>query len=86
MTRVNRPVVLPAAGPNGPTGFTIVKFGAFNPASTTAEAPAEATPYLFFMMFFFKVNGLVVGQTLNFFAVRLAQPTHRVPKTGIQSD
>ena len=41
---VNLPVVLPAAEPNGPTGFTIVKFGAFNPASTTAEALAEATP------------------------------------------
>ncbi|TMI51604.1 hypothetical protein E6H13_08430 [Candidatus Bathyarchaeota archaeon] len=67
---VNRPVVLPAAGPNGPTGFTIVKFGAFKPANTTAEALAEATPYPFFMMFFFKVNGLIVGQTLNFFAVR----------------
>ncbi len=67
---VNRPVVLPGAGPNGPTGFTIVKFGSFTPASTTAEALAEATPYLFFMMFFFKVNGQIVGQTLNFFAVR----------------
>jgi len=49
---VTRPVVLPAAGPKGPTGFTVIKFGSFNPASTTAEALAEATPYLFFMMFF----------------------------------
>jgi len=67
---VNRPDVLPAAGPNGPTGFTIVKFGAFNPASTTAEALPGGHPYLFFIVFFFKVNGLIVGQTLNFFAVR----------------
>ncbi len=67
---VNRPVVVPAAGSNGPTGFTVIKFGSFNPASTTAEALSEATPYLFFMMFFFKLNGVVVGQTLNFFAIR----------------
>src|SRR5712692_2316923 len=67
---VNRPVVLPAAGPNGPTGFTIVKFGSFTPSSTTANKVSMATPYLFFLVFFYKVNGLVVGQTLTFFAVR----------------
>ena len=51
---VNRPVVLPAAGPKGPTGFTVIKFGSFNPASTTAEALAEATPTFFHDVFFSK--------------------------------
>src|SRR5712692_1538903 len=67
---VNRPVVLPPAGPNGPTGSTVIKFGSFTPGDTTAQYVSEATPYLFFLVFFFKISGQVVGQTLTFFAVR----------------
>jgi hypothetical protein len=72
---VNRPYVLPAAGPNGPTGFTIVKFGSFCPGSTCGNPPPTQdvdfpTPYLVFMGFFYKVNGVIVGQTISFVAIR----------------
>ena len=48
---VNRPIVLPAAEPNGPTGSTIVKYGSFIPSSTTPNKLSMATPYLFFLVF-----------------------------------
>jgi len=72
---VNRPYVLPGAGPNGPTGNTIIKFGSFCPGATCGNPPPNQdvdfpTPYLVFMGFFYKINGQIVGQTISFVAVR----------------
>ncbi|OLD05289.1 hypothetical protein E6H36_03735 [Candidatus Bathyarchaeota archaeon] len=73
---VNRPYVIPGAGPNGPSGFTIVKFGSFCPGSLCGNPPPPQdvdfpTPYLVFMGFFYKgANGILVGQTISFVAVR----------------
>jgi hypothetical protein len=78
------PYVLPAAGPSGPTGSTIIKFGSFCPGVATLDnngncVPGSpqpnqdvdfATPYLVFMGFFYKINGQIVGQTISFVAVR----------------
>ncbi len=72
---VNRPYTLPAAGPNGPTGSTIIKFGSFCPGSQCGNPPPTQdvdfpTPYLVFMGFFYKINGQIVGQTISFVAIR----------------
>ena len=72
---VNNPYVIPAAGPNGPTGFKILKFGSFCPGSTCGNPPPNQdvdfpTPYLVFMGFFYKINGIIVGQTISFVAIR----------------
>jgi len=81
---VNRPYTLPAAGPNGPTGSTTVKFGSFCPGQQTFDSNGNCvngspsppqdvdfpTPYLVFMGFFYKVNGVIVGQTISFVAIR----------------
>ena len=81
---VNRPYILPAAGPNGPTGTTTVKFGSFCPGLQTFDSNGNCvsgspsppqdvdfpTPYLVFMGFFYKVNGVIVGQTISFVAIR----------------
>ncbi len=81
---VNRPYVLPAAGPNGPTGSTIIKFGSACPGvqyqnsntqcvAGTPPTPQDVdfpAPYLVFMGFFYKVNGVIVGQTISFVAIR----------------
>jgi hypothetical protein len=81
---VNRPYVLPAATANGPTGFTILKFGSFCPGQETQDyngncvngspAPTQdvdyPTPYLVFMGFFYKINNVIVGQTISFVAIR----------------
>ena len=68
--QANNPITLPAAGPNGPNGFTIVKFAALSPGTNTAQALQEATPYLFFLVFYYTVNGQTIGQSLTYFAVR----------------
>ncbi len=69
--QATRPITLPPAGSSGPNGFTIVKFGSFSPSSTTPNKLSMATPYLFFLVFFYTVpGGQVVGQTLTYFAVR----------------
>lgn len=72
---VNNPYVIPAAGPNGPTGYKILKFGSFCPGSTCGNPPPNQdvdfpTPYLVFMGFFYKINGQIVGQTISFVAIR----------------
>src|SRR5712692_3264441 len=71
----NRPYVIPAAGPNGPNGFTILKFGSYCPGSNCGNPPPNQdvdfpTPYLVFMGFFYKINGVIVGQTISFVAIR----------------
>jgi hypothetical protein len=72
---VSNPYVIPAAGPNGPTGASIIKFGSFCPGSTCGNPPPNQdvdypTPYLVFMGFFYKINGVLVGQTISFVAIR----------------
>jgi hypothetical protein len=70
---VNSPYVLPAAGPNGPTGSTVLKFGSADPASGGSGEAQDLdydTPYLVFMGFFYKINGVIVGQTISFVAIR----------------
>lgn len=69
------PYVIPAASPSGPTGFKVLKFGSFCPGSTCGNPPPNQdldfpTPFLVFMGFFYKINGVIVGQTISFVAVR----------------
>jgi hypothetical protein len=66
----NAPITLPAAGPSGPNGATIVKFGAFTPSGTQALALDEATPYAFWLILYYTLNGQVVGQALNYITLR----------------
>ncbi len=76
-----RSVTFPPAGPSGPNGFTIVKFGSFTPESTTSQHVNEATPYLFFLVLFYQIGNppQVVGQMLDYFAVRACNPYPACP-------
>jgi hypothetical protein len=83
--QATNPYVLPAAGPNGPNGYTIMKFGSACPgdeheggynSQCTSGGPLTPqdvdypTPYLVFMGFFYQENGYTVGQTISFVAIR----------------
>jgi hypothetical protein len=82
--QATNPYVLPAAGPNGPTGYTIMKFGSACPGQQHEDSNSDCvsggpatpqdvdydTPYLVFMGFFYQENGYTVGQTISFVAIR----------------
>jgi hypothetical protein len=70
--QANNPITLPAAGPNGPNGYTIVKFAALSPGTNTAQSldyENEVLPYLFFLVLYYTTQGQTVGQALDYFAV-----------------
>ncbi len=72
------PYVLPAASPNGPTTFSIVKFGtvAPNPLSSTVGSttqvkfPNSEDTFVVFIGFYYTYRGNFQGQTVPFVAVR----------------
>ncbi len=63
------PYVLPAATANGPTGFTLVKFGTNSPGTATAQDIENEADMFVVMGFYYQINGVTVGQTIPFVAV-----------------
>lgn len=64
------PYVLPAAGANGPSGFTIVKFSASSQGAANAQSMGNQDNWIIFIGFYYKYRGLVQGQTIPFVDIK----------------
>jgi hypothetical protein len=69
---VTNPYVLPPAGPNGPSAFKIIKFGATTAGGTGKNNLASSDFWLTFIGFNYQYKGNVQGQTIPFIALKSA--------------
>jgi hypothetical protein len=60
------PYNLPAANPNGPSGFTIVKFSASSQGSADAQSMRSSDNWITFIGFYYFYRGQLQGQTIPF--------------------
>jgi len=61
-----QPTVLPAATPNGPASFTLIKFSASSDGGAGAQGFNKDANWITFIGFYYFYRGLVQGETIPF--------------------